>query len=230
MKTIGLIGGMSWESSLVYYQIINDKVREIKGNLNSAELIMYSFNFQEIEALQHENKWDELTEIMVLTAKKLETAGADFIIICTNTMHIMAEIVQEKVGIPIIHISDATAEEIKRIGMKKVGLLGTKFTMEKDFYKGRLIDKHGIDVIVPEKNDRDIVHSVIYNELCKGQIISSSREKYIKIINKLIQNGAEGVILGCTEIPLLISKEDVDVPIFDTTAIHAQYAAKFAVK
>jgi len=230
MKTIGLIGGMSWESSLLYYKIVNERIRELKGGLNSSELIMYSFNFENIEILQHKNEWDKLTEIMTSTAKKLENAGADFIIICTNTMHIMAEAMEKELNIPILHISDATAEEIKRNGIKKVGLLGTKFTMEKDFYKGRLINRHGIDVIIPDEDDRNIVHDIIYNELCMGKVKDSSREKYIEIINKMIQNGAEGIILGCTEICMLISEKDVDIPVFDTTRIHGRYAADFAVK
>jgi len=229
MKTIGLIGGMSWESTIEYYRIINELVSKRLGGLNSGKILLYSVNFQEIADLQHENKWDELTEIMIDIAQKLEKAGADVVLICTNTMHKMADEVQKSINIPLLNIIDVTAEKIKEMGLKKVGLLGTKFTMEDDFYKGRLKRKHGIDVLIPDEEGRQIVHDVIYNELCKGIIKESSREKFKRIIADLASKGAEGVILGCTEIPLLIKQEDCDIPIFDTTMIHAEAAVNFAL-
>lgn len=229
MKTIGLIGGMSWESTIEYYRIINELVSKRLGGLNSGKILLYSVNFQEIADLQHENKWDELTEIMIDIAQKLEKAGADVVLICTNTMHKMADEVQKSINIPLLNIIDVTAEKIKEMGLKKVGLLGTKFTMEDDFYKGRLKRKHGIDVLIPDEEGRQIVHDVIYNELCKGRIKEFSKEKFKRIIADLASKGAEGVILGCTEIPLLIKQEDCDIPIFDTTMIHAEAAVNFAL-
>jgi aspartate racemase len=230
MKTIGLIGGMSWESSQEYYRIINETVKETLGGLHSAQSIMYSFDFEEIEKLQHQGAWDKLTELMIAAVKDLENGGADFIIICTNTMHKMADEVQKNIQIPLLHIADATAEKIKAKGIKIVGLLGTKFTMEEDFYKGRLLAKNGIEVVVPSKRDRQLVHEIIYNELCLGKIEQSSKNKFKKIIQNLISSGAEGIILGCTEIPLLIKQDDVEVPIFDTTLIHARSAVEYALK
>lgn len=230
MKTIGLIGGMSWESSVEYYRIINEKIKEKLGGLHSAKSLMYSVDFEEIEKLQHQGKWQELTEIMINAAKRLENGGADFIVICTNTMHKMAEDIQNNVKIPLLHIADATAEKIKDREIKKVGLLGTKFTMEEDFYKGRLINKYGIQVLIPNENDRQIVHDVIYKELCLGVVNPESKEKFIKIIRSLVSNGAEAVILGCTEIPLLIQQNDVEIPIFDTTKIHAEAAVEWSIK
>jgi len=230
MKTIGLIGGMSWESSQEYYRIINETVEETMGGLHSAKSLMYSFDFEEIEKLQHQGDWDKLTELMIEAAKDLEKGGADFVIICTNTMHKMADEVQKNIQIPLLHIADATAEKIKEKGINKIGLLGTKFTMEEDFYKGRLIDKYEIKVIIPNEEERQIVHKVIYNELCLGKINQSSKKKFKKIIQNLISNGAEGIMLGCTEIPLLIKQEDVEVPLFDTTTIHAKYAVENALK
>lgn len=229
MKTIGLIGGMSFESTLEYYRIINETVRLKLGKLHSAKCLMYSVDFEKIEILQHENKWDELTEIMVDIAKKLKNAGADFIVICTNTMHKMAEEIEEKAQIKVLHIAEAAGKEIIKRNMKKVGLLGTSFTMEQDFYKKVLKDNFNIDVIIPSKEEREIIHKVIYNELCNGIINEESKDKYIKIINNLVSKGAEGIILGCTEIPLLIKKEDVEVSIFDTTTIHSISAAEFAL-
>jgi aspartate racemase len=229
LKTIGLIGGMSWESSLEYYRIINETARLKLGGLHSAQCLMYSVDFEEIEVLQHQNKWNELTNIMVDSAEKLKNGGADFIIICTNTMHKMASDIEDKVGIKVLHIAEATGKEIVKKGMKKVGLIGTKFTMEQDFYKKVLYDKFNIDVVIPDGNEREIIHDVIYNELCKGIINKISKEKYIKIINNLALKGAEGVVLGCTEIPLLINKEDVNIPVFDTTTIHAISAVEFAL-
>lgn len=230
MKTIGLIGGMSWESSLEYYRIINEQVKEKLGGLHSAKSLMYSVDFDEIEKLQHQGKWDELTKIMINVAQNLEKGGADFVLICTNTMHKMAEDVQNNIKIPIIHIADTTAEIIKSKWLKKIGLLGTNFTMEEDFYKGRLITKHGLDVIIPDIEERQIVHNIIYQELCLGKIKNSSKEQYIEIINKLVDNWAEAVILGCTEIPLLVKQEDVNVLLLDTTRIHAEIAVEYSLK
>ena len=229
MKTIGLIGGMSWESSSEYYRIINETVRERLGGLHSAECIMYSADFEEIENLQHQGKWEELTKLMLNFAQKLEGAGADFIVICTNTMHKMAEEVENNTNIPLLHIADATAEKIIEKGSGKLGLLGTNFTMEEDFFKKRLEEKYNIEVTIPSQNDRRIIDSVIYNELCLGIIKQSSKEKYKEVINRLISDGADGVILGCTEIPLLVSQGDVEMPVFDTTTIHAKSAVEFAL-
>jgi len=230
MKKIGLIGGMSWESSLEYYRIINETVKQKLGGFHSAECIMYSVDFDEIEKLQHQGKWEDLTKIMIDCAQRLEKAGANLVIICTNTMHKMAEDVESNITIPLLHIADATAERIKEKDFKKVGLLGTKFTMNEDFYKGRLIEKHGIEVIIPNSEEMQIVHDIIYNELCLGEIKETSKEQYKKIIKNLAKKGAEGVILGCTEIPLLIKQEDVEVPLFDTTKIHAEFAVDYAIK
>ena len=229
MKTIGLIGGMSWESSLEYYRIINETVKLKLGGFHSAMCLMYSVDFEEIEVLQHQNKWDELANIMVHTAEKLKNGGADFIVICTNTMHKLAGDIEARAGIKVLHIAEATGEKIIQKKLKKVGLLGTKFTMEQDFYKKVLKDKFNIDVVIPDENEREIIHDVIYNELCKGIINEVSKEKYKKIINNLALKGAEGVVLGCTEIPLLIKQEDVSIPVFDTTTIHAISAVEFAL-
>ncbi|MFX1533385.1 MAG: aspartate/glutamate racemase family protein [Promethearchaeota archaeon] len=230
MKTIGLIGGMSWESSAEYYRIINETVKDLLGGTHSAKSIMYSVDFQEIESLQHLGKWQELTELMVDAAQRLERGGADLVVICTNTMHKMADEVQKSINIPLLHIADATAAKIKEIGIKKIGLLGTKFTMEEDFYKGRLIEKYGLEVIIPQAEQRQIVHNVIYNELVLGEIKQSSKEQFKTIIQHLKIEGAEGVILGCTEIPLLVKQEDVDVALFDTTKIHARSAVEYAIE
>lgn len=221
---------MSWESSLEYYRIINEKVKNELGGFHSAKLVLYSLDFEEIQTLQHEDKWDELTLIMKDAAKTLEKAGADIILICTNTMHKMADDVQDYITVPLIHIADATAESILLNGLKKAGLLGTKFTMEHDFYKKRLTDKFGIDVIIPDESDRDIIHKALYSELCIGEIIESSKKEFLRIIDNLVEKGAEGIILGCTEIPLLVKQSDVSVPVFDTTAIHAEKAVKEALK
>ena len=229
MKTIGLIGGMSWESSLEYYRIINETVKLKLGGLHSAKCLMYSVDFEKIEVLQHEEKWDELTDIMVNIARKLKNGGADFIIICTNTMHKMASDIEDRAGIKVLHIAEVTGQQVVKQGMTKVGLLGTKFTMEQDFYKKILKEKYNIDVIIPDESDRTIIHEIIYNELCKGIINEASKEKYIKIINDLVLNGAQGIVLGCTEIPLLIKQEDVSIPVLDTTTIHAISAVEFAL-
>ena len=230
MRTIGLIGGMSWESSQEYYRIINETVKEKLGGFHSAKIIMYSVDFEEIEKLQHQGQWKQLTEIMIDAAQRVERAGADFVVLCTNTMHKMADEVQQNIKIPLLHIADATAEKIKEKGLRKIGLLGTKFTMEEDFYKGKLKEKHGLDVIIPSEEERQIVHDVIYKELCLGEIKRSSKEQFKKIIQNLVSNGAEGIILGCTEIPLLIKQEDVEVPLFDTTMLHAKAAVEFSIK
>ncbi|PUA36106.1 aspartate racemase [Paenibacillus elgii] len=229
MKTIGLIGGMSWESSLLYYQIINQRVKEKLGGHHSAKSLMYSVNFQEIKTLQHQGKWDEATNLMIDSARKLEAAGADVIVICTNTMHKMAQEVAESVSIPLLHIADATAQAIGKDGMKKVALLGTSFTMEQDFYKGRLTEKFGLEVIVPNEADRKIVHDVIYQELCLGIVNEASKKSYIRIMESLGQQGAEAIILGCTEITMLVSQEDCRIPLYDTTRIHAECAVDFAL-
>jgi aspartate racemase len=230
MKTIGLIGGMSWESSLLYYQIINQRVKEKLGGHHSAKSLMYSVDFQEIKTFQHQGNWDEATKIMIDSAQKLETGGADLIVICTNTMHKMAQEVEESVSIPLLHIADSTAIEIVKDGIKKVALLGTAFTMEQDFYKGRLIERFGLDVIVPNEVERMVIHDIIYQELCLGIINEESKQSYLKIINSLNQQGAEAIILGCTEITLLISQDDCNIPVYDTTRLHAECAVDFALK
>ncbi len=229
MKTIGLIGGMSWESSLEYYRIINKTVKEKLGELHSCKCIMYSVDFAEIERLQHEGEWDQLTVQLIDIAGKLENAGAEILVICTNTMHKMADEIQQNIEIPVLHIVDATAEEIKKKKLRSVGLLGTRFTMEQDFYKGRLKEKHGIDVIVPDEREREIVHTIIYNELISGIIKDDSRKVFQNVIGNLKRQGAGGVILGCTEIPLLIKEEDSDIPLFDTTTLHARKAVELAL-
>lgn len=229
MKTIGLLGGMSWESSIEYYRIINEVVRDKLGGLHSAKSVMYSVNFAEIEALQHEGKWEEATQLMIDAAQHVENGGADFLVICTNTMHRMADEVQEGIGIPLLHIADAAAVKIKAGGLRKIGLLGTRFTMEEGFYKGRLIDRHGLAVLVPSDEGREIVHKVIYDELVMGKIEPKSKAQYIQIIEELVFEGAQGIILGCTEIGLLVGAKDVTVPVFDTTLIHATAAVEVAL-
>ena len=230
MKTIGLLGGMSWESTVDYYRIINEEVRKRLGDLHSAKILMYSFDFRDIEILQKEGKWKEAADVLADESKKLETAGADCILICTNTMHKLADNVQERIDIPLLHIVDVTAEKIKSKNLKKIGLLGTKFTMEEDFYHGRLQKKYGFDVVIPEKNEIHVVNDIIFKELCMGIKKKESKEQLMSIINDLKLKGCEGVILGCTELPLLIKQEDVKIPVFDTTEIHAIAAVDFALK
>lgn len=230
MKIIGLLGGMSWESSLVYYKIINEKVKEKLGNHHSCESVMYSVDFDPIMKLQHEGKWDKLTQIMIEAARKIEKGGAEMLTICTNTMHKMYNDVQNSISIPVLHIADATASAIKEKNINTVALLGTRFTMEQDFYKGRLTEKHGIKVLIPEGDDLNAVHNIIYNELVLGKIKDESRKIYQTIIENLAQKGAQGVILGCTEIPLLIKQKNVNIPVFDTTTIHAEKTVEFALK
>ncbi|MBY7699152.1 aspartate/glutamate racemase family protein [Vibrio harveyi] len=226
MKTIGLIGGMSWESTANYYQIINREVKARLGGLHSGKVCLYSVDFAEIETLQHQGRWDDTAIILAQAAKSVEAGGADFILICTNTMHKVADQIQQAVNIPLVHIADATAEQLVVDGIKKVGLLGTRFTMEQDFYKQRLIDKFGVDVVVPSSDDQTIVHDVIYNELCKGEVHDDSRQHYLTIIEKLVEQGAEAVILGCTEIAMLVESQHTDVKLYDTTEIHAKAAVE----
>ena len=230
MKTIGLIGGMSWESSIEYYRIINETVREKLGGLHSAKSVMVSVDFAIIENLQQQGKWEQATQLMVEAARDVERGGADFVLICTNTMHRMAEDVQRGVKIPLLHIADATAEKIKGRGLNKVGLLGTRFTMVEDFYKGRLERNHGLEVMIPDEKGMEIVHRVIYEELVLGIIQETSKTKYVKVMQELVNAGAEGIILGCTEIGLLVSKKDVQVPVFNTTEIHATVAVDMALE
>jgi len=230
MKTIGLIGGMSWESSAVYYEIINKKVKELLGGFHSCKSIMVSVDFAEIEKLQFEGDWKTLDKMMADAAKQLELAGADIVVLCTNTMHLCSDSIKRNISIPFLHIAEATAQEIQKQGIKKVALLGTKFTMEKDFYRSILIDDFNIEVLIPTEEERAVVHDIIYNELVQGVIKDASREKYAAIINSLENRGAEGVILGCTEIPLLISQPDVNIPVFDTTRIHAEKAVEWALR
>jgi len=229
MKTIGLIGGMSWESSIEYYRIINETVKAKLGGLHSSKSIMYSVDFADIEALQHQGKWHDAAQILAEAAKKLEKGGADFVIICTNTMHKVADDIQAHIHIPILHIADATARRIKDSGIRRIGLLGTRFTMEDAFYKDRLIQKYGLDVIIPDVQGREIVHHVIYDELVIGKIREESRKQYADIIEGLVKDGAEGVILGCTEIGLLVHEKDCRVPRFDTARIHAEAAVEYAL-
>ena len=229
LKTIGLIGGMSWESTVTYYKIINETVKEKLGGLHSAKCILYSVDFQEIEECQANGNWEKSGEILGEAAYNLEKAGADFIVICTNTMHKVVNQIKEKISIPILHIAEMTAEKILEKGLKNIALLGTKYTMEQDFYKSKLIEK-GINVIIPDKNDIEIINEVIYDELCLGTINSNSKKKFLEIVDKLRNKGVEGIILGCTEIGLLIKNEDTDVPLFDTAIIHAEQAAMYSIK
>lgn len=228
MKTIGLIGGMSWESSIVYYELINRKAKELLGGHHSCKSLMYTVDFDEIVKLQHAEKWEELDKIMADAAKRLEKGGADFVVLCTNTMHLCSQAITDSISIPFLHIAEAAGMEITKQSLKKIGLLGTKFTMEKDFYKQVLTDKFGIEVIIPNEQEREKVHKIIYGELVHGIIKDGSREVYKTIIKNLENSGAEGVILGCTEIPLLISDSDVNIPVFDTTRIHAKKAVEWA--
>jgi aspartate racemase len=229
MKKIGLIGGMSWESTLVYYKLINEKVKEKLGGFHSCNCILESVDFAEIVKLQHCGDWNQLDKIMAKAARNLENAGAEIIILCTNTMHLCSDSIRNEISIPFLHIAEATGNEIKKQNIKKVLLLGTKFTMEKDFYKNTLKEKYAIETIIPSSEDRDIVHEIIYTELVQGKIIESSKNVFQKIIQKGIDEGAKGVILGCTEIPLLIKQNDSEISVFDTTAIHAESAAAFSL-
>lgn len=230
MKTIGLLGGMSWESSLEYYRILNETVKARLGGFHSADCLMYSVDFDEVEKLQHQDQWDELTGMMITAAKRIEAGGAEILVICTNTMHKMAPEMQSAIGIPLLHIADAAGEAIKSQGLHTVGLLGTKFTMEGDFYRKRLNEQFELKVLIPEEADREMVHNTIYGELVKGMIRPESRQAFQTVIEKLRQRGAQGVILGCTEIPLLVKQADVDIPVFDTTRIHAEAAVDWSLR
>ena len=230
MKTLGLLGGMSWESTVPYYRIINETVRERLGGLHSARLILYSVDFHDIERLQQAGAWDEAGTILADAARALEAAGAEGLALCTNTMHKVAPAIEAAVTIPLLHIADPTAAAVKAAGLHAVGLLGTRFTMEQDFYRGRLMEQHGLTVIIPDPADRAIVHRVIYEELCQGDLRPESRAQYRAIMQRLIEAGAEGIILGCTEIALLVGPDDAPVPLFDTTRLHARSAARWAMQ
>ena len=230
MKTIGLLGGMSWESSIEYYRIINEVVNARLGGLHSAKSLMVSVDFAEVEVLQHQGRWREAADMLVEAAKNLEKGGADFIVLCTNTMHKVADDIQANVNIPFLHIADATAQLVKDAGIQTIGLLGTRFTMEEEFYKGRLSEKYGLDVRIPHPDEREIVHRVIYEELVLGKIEPRSKAKYIEIIQSMVRQGVEGLILGCTEIGLLVDQEDSPIPLFDTTRIHAEAAVEYALQ
>ena len=229
MKTIGLIGGMSWESSKLYYEFLNTKVKDVLGSSHSAKCILVSFDFADIERLTFKGDWDAIVELMKEAAQQLETAGADVILLCTNTIHLVSHYISENVSIPFLHIATTTGESIKKEGLKKVALLGTKFTMEKDFYTNTLSNDFDLEVLTPETNSRQVIHDIIYKELVKGQFTETSKRKIIKIIKKLQNKGAEGVILGCTELPILISESDINIPLFDTGKIHAYEAVKWSL-
>ena len=228
-KMIGLLGGMSWESSVQYYRLINEGVRDRIGGVASARTLMWSFDFARIEALQHAGDWDALAGELVTASTTLEKGGADFLVLCTNTMHRCAWAIDAAVKIPLLHIADPTSSAIQAAGLTKVGLLGTAFTMEQDFYRGRLEDRFGLEVLIPEADDRAAVHGIIYRELVTGQVLDASREVYRAVIRRLVERGAQGIILGCTEIMLLIGQDDSPVPVFDTTTLHAQAAVEMAL-
>jgi aspartate racemase len=230
MKTIGLLGGMSWESTLGYYRAINEGIKNKLGGLHSAKIAMYSVDFEPIEQLQHAGDWGGTAKILSEAAKSIQAAGADFLLICTNTMHKVAPEIEAAIQIPLLHVADATAEKIVNEGAKKVGLLGTAFTMEQEFYKGRLRDNYALEVLVPSEKDRKTVHKVIYQELCRGRIESESKAEYLRIIDDLAGQGAEAVILGCTEIGMLVNQSDTNVRLLDTTAIHAEKAVEYATQ
>lgn len=229
MKVLGLLGGMSWESTIPYYRMINEQVKQRLGGLHSAKIVLYSVDFYEVERLQHQGDWEGAGRLLAGAATSLRAAGAEAIVICTNTMHKVADAVEQASGLPLIHIADATALQVQQQNIRRIGLLGTRFTMEQDFYRGRLQDKFAIEVVTPDAADRDVVHRIIYEELCLGKIVDASRDEYRRIIAKLEQQGAEGIIFGCTEIGLLVSAQDAAVPVFDTTAIHAHAAAAYAL-
>jgi aspartate racemase len=229
MKTIGLLGGMSWESTALYYRWINEGVKKKLGGLHSAKIAMVSVDFEEIEKLQHQNEWCQAGDLLAQASRRIEAAGADFLLICTNTMHKVIADIETAIDIPVLHIADATARRIRQKGMKTIGLLGTRFTMAEDFYKGRLNDPYRLEVIVPSAADQQIVHDIIFNELCRGIVRDNSRDEYIRIIQQMRQEGAEGVIEGCTEIVMLVQQKHVDIPLFDTTVIHAEEAVAMAL-
>jgi aspartate racemase len=229
MKIIGLIGGMSWESTLPYYRLINETVRQHLGGLHSAKIILYSVDFHDVERLQHAGDWDAAGALLAAAARALEAAGADFLVLCTNTMHKVAPAIEAAVGIPLFHIADPTALAIKQAGLSTVGLLGTRFTMEQDFYRERLRERHGLAVLVPPQADRDVVHRIIYDELCLGRVTPESRDLLRRIMAGMVAQGAQAIILGCTEISLLVGQHDAAAPLFDTTGIHARQAAEWAL-
>lgn len=229
MKVIGLIGGMSWESTVPYYRLVNETVKARLGGLHSAKVVLYSVDFHEIEQLQHAGDWQQAGALLADAARALESAGADFLVLCTNTMHKVASTIEDAVSIPLLHIADATAGEIRQAGLSTVGLLGTRFTMEQDFYRERLQRRHGLTVLIPGPDDREIVHRVIYDELCLGTITDVAGDEYRRVIGELVARGAQAVILGCTEISLLVGQHDAPVPLFDTTSIHARHAAERAL-
>lgn len=230
MKTIGLIGGMSWESTMEYYRLINESVKEKLGGLHSAKCVLCSVDFAEVAELQRHGQWPEAARLLVGAARSVEKAGADLLLICTNTMHKLADTVQAGIGIPLLHIVDATAEKVKQAGLHRVGLLGTRFTMEDDFYRGRLMSQFGLEVTIPDPGDREAVHRIIYEELCLGTARPESKAQLAGIMSRLVEMGAEGIILGCTELGLLIRAEDCRVPLFDTTRVHALAAVEQALK
>ncbi len=229
MKTIGLLGGMSWESTVSYYQIINRTINGQLGGLHSAKIVLHSVDFHEIEQLQHAGAWDKTGSILAQAARSLQAAGADCLVLCTNTMHRVADAIQRAIEIPVLHIADAVASSVRESGIHGIGLLGTKFTMEQAFYRDRLSDMHGLKVLIPDKHQREMIHRVIYEELCAGNINNESRTQFAEIIRDLASRGAEGTILGCTELSLLVKQEDSPVPLFDTTEIHARRAALWAI-
>jgi amino-acid racemase len=229
LKIIGLIGGMSWESTVPYYRQINEVIKERLGGLHSAKVVLYSVDFHEIERLQHSGDWEAAGALLADSARALESAGADFLVLCTNTMHKVAPAIEAAVRIPLFHIADPTAAEIKQAGFSTVGLLGTRFTMEQGFYKDRLKERHGLQVLVPNLRDREIIHRIVYEELCLGKIVDESRSEYRRVMADLIRQGAQAIILGCTEISLLVGQRDSAVPLFDTTSIHARMAAEWAL-
>ncbi len=230
MKTIGLIGGMSWESTLEYYRIINETVKEKLGGFHSAQVVMYSVDFAEVESMQHKGEWERAAQFLIRAGLRVKRGGADFALLCTNTMHKVFAEVQAGIKIPMIHIADVTARSIRDKGLTKIGLLGTRFTMEDDFYKGRLIREHGLEVLIPGEEDRQAIHRILYNELCMGEIKKVSQGTFHRIIASLEARGAEGIILGCTEIPLLVEQKDYRLPLIDTTALHAKAAVDLALQ
>lgn len=230
MKTIGLLGGMSWESTELYYRLINEDIKAKLGGLHSARLVLVSVDFHQIEEMQHHGDWAGAGQLLARAAKQVEAAGADFLLICTNTMHKVAPQIQAAISIPILHLADATADRVKAAGLKTVGLLGTKFTMEQDFYRGRLAEQHGLTVLIPPESDRDLIHYIIYQELCLGQVKEASQAEFLRIMADLRAQGAEGIIEGCTEIGMLVRQQHTTIPLFDTTSIHAEAAVLAAIK
>jgi len=229
MKTIGMIGGMSWESTVPYYRIANETVARRLGGLHSAKILLASVDFDEVERMQRAGDWEAAGLLLARTARSLEAAGADFLVVCTNTMHRVAPAIEAAVGIPLLHIADAAAAAMKPLGVRRAGLLGTRFTMEQDFYRARLLERHGIEAIVPPQADRELVHRVIYDELCVGKVLDASRAEYRRIMRGLVEAGAQAIVLACTEIPMLVGPGDASVPVIDTTALHARTAAEWAL-